>query len=999
MNNTCIRNLSRGCPRRLAAILLVVLGSCAAPGRADTQWVPVFYYQGQPLPVDEIWVDPGVPFTLDVNALVLTDVEAEIVGYTMDFFPTSFELGLGTWADQTGWQPLLHEYPWFHYMAPELPGIPVSPPADGLALGSVSFLPMAPGTYGVQLGEASNIFDLYSGLIPPAVLPPVTVYCGLGPGPEPPPGPPGPPPVPPDYDMGTVVNGNFEGGGGTLNGWSTDAWPEGSSVQVDTFDGDHVAHLYAEGEWWEESGPGGPGPGGEWWWYNSGQASISQTIYVPADATTLTFVYATQESAELEGNPRAGVSLGGTWTGLPDSGDWSTYTFAVPEELRGRRNKLIFSADDSGWGDSEWGPEGVNTIDLWVDYIGMDGTTVLQSTTWSAPWGGVWENADNWSPNAVPDNSMATAHDVDIPETATGEPITLSSAKTVQSLEYDRSAGPLEIQSAGSLHIIDFANFNNGAVVIHPGGGLSFEEDANFNDTTVSINPSGAASGSTAIAVGRRLTLRGASAQMDIQDATVTASYVNVEDGASITVHNSAGFTGQSRLEATGSYRAVDIYNGTLNIGPGAVVATPELYIRSHGTVNVNGGTIEDMSPGGTRNYGTVTFTGTCQVDQDYLRNYETLTFTDADVTFTGNLSQYDRMTLTRSTISVGGDFWIGSYQDQLSADADSTIRIHDDLSNWCDDAATFDLDEVTVEFLAGSASQLRVQGSNVGPFTSGLLDNFGIGSLVVSGGTLGLAPGGTGGNAQYVRDLTLEAGTTLDLNGIPLYYTGTFMNNGATITDGEVRRAYTRPEALPPATITGYTASGEAAWSSGSTTDTPLELEGYGTGAEMQSYAHVEAWADTEDRCRITIHLHGEPGGEWVWDEWGEDWIETPAPPASAEVDALFTVPAGPGYPDGSPLELLIVLNLEGEPPQWDWELFRADDVLASRDMNNTEAWVMVDVGETLRIVASMNDDSNWYDDDLVLTVYSIPEPGTLALLAFGAAGIIIRRRRWPHP
>ncbi|MFB3894663.1 MAG: hypothetical protein ACE15C_21895 [Phycisphaerae bacterium] len=87
--------------------------------------------------------------------------------------------------------------------------------------------------------------------------------------------------------------------------------------------------------------------------------------------------------------------------------------------------------------------------------------------------------------------------------------------------------------------------------------------------------------------------------------------------------------------------------------------------------------------------------------------------------------------------------------------------------------------------------ASIEVAGLDMGAVPSGLDDNFALGTLTLGGADVGNVklvdstdnqPSWSGREALYVSDLVLGSGSSLDLNGINLYY-GSLVDNGGTVT------------------------------------------------------------------------------------------------------------------------------------------------------------------------------------------------------------------------
>jgi hypothetical protein len=86
------------------------------------------------------------------------------------------------------------------------------------------------------------------------------------------------------------------------------------------------------------------------------------------------------------------------------------------------------------------------------------------------------------------------------------------------------------------------------------------------------------------------------------------------------------------------------------------------------------------------------------------------------------------------------------------------------------------------------------VAGTDKGAFSEGFTDNFTYGTISVGGGAPGMlrlvdlfdslnrnGPAGAA-EALYIHDLAVGNGSTLDLNGLHVYYDGTFVKQGTIL-------------------------------------------------------------------------------------------------------------------------------------------------------------------------------------------------------------------------
>lgn len=131
----------------------------------------------------------------------------------------------------------------------------------------------------------------------------------------------------------------------------------------------------------------------------------------------------------------------------------------------------------------------------------------------------------------------------------------------------------------------------------------------------------------------------------------------------------------------------------------------------------------------------------------------------------------------------------------QFAATAGATVHMtgsqFDNQSTTAGDLGG--LGHVTFVFEGGIATldNFEVGGQDFGPTPAGLSDNFALGGLTLGGanaGNLQLVdfndnqPGWAGSEALYVGSLSVGDGSTLDLNGLTLYYQSGTIDPGATI-------------------------------------------------------------------------------------------------------------------------------------------------------------------------------------------------------------------------
>ena len=178
-----------------------------------------------------------------------------------------------------------------------------------------------------------------------------------------------------------------------------------------------------------------------------------------------------------------------------------------------------------------------------------------------------------------------------------------------------------------------------------------------------------------------------------------------------------------------------------------------------------------------------------------------------ANVTFQNGLINnnallFDPSTITVSTLTVGPNGYLAE-----TGDPGDRFIITEDFINQSVRNLDWKTDNTIFQFNGGARDSnnpqtLEAAAADLGNFTDAWLDNFVLGTLEVgtSNTYLKLLDGYnnssiclnglceiSNGEAVYVNNLILGAGTTLDLSGLHLYVRNTFTNNGGTILNGSV--------------------------------------------------------------------------------------------------------------------------------------------------------------------------------------------------------------------
>lgn len=187
--------------------------------------------------------------------------------------------------------------------------------------------------------------------------------------------------------------------------------------------------------------------------------------------------------------------------------------------------------------------------------------------------------------------------------------------------------------------------------------------------------------------------------------------------------------------------------------------------------------------------------------------NHGRLEILHADISFSGGLSNYgallfDPSTITVSTLNVGPNGYLAE-----SGDPGDRFIITEDFINQSTRNTDWFTDNTFFQFNGGSRNAgnpqtLEASATDLGRFTAGWQNNFVLGTLEIgtsdtyvqlldsynnSADCLNGLCQVNSGEAIYVNDLVLEAGTMLDLSGLNLYVRNTFTNNGGTVINGSI--------------------------------------------------------------------------------------------------------------------------------------------------------------------------------------------------------------------
>lgn len=262
-----------------------------------------------------------------------------------------------------------------------------------------------------------------------------------------------------------------------------------------------------------------------------------------------------------------------------------------------------------------------------------------------------------------------------------------------------------------------------------------------------------------------------------------------------------AGYHAQGRVIQTGGSLTVSNY-GMLSVG-GPDANARGYYDLQGGFLNVTGASSEVNI--GRQGTGVFTQTGGTFIVQNAMyvgREFGngvlnlgggTLRAGTLDV---GQSGASGTLNITDSAARIEASYMIALRQNStLTAVPGSEIHLPGTIfrSYSNDETALSGLENLAVVFdgtrpmLGGS---MEVAGRDLGPIAAGFADNFALGSLVVGSDvprSIWLEDVIDNGNrssaeALYVHNLTVGAGSKLDLAGLHLYYDGTLVNNGTMV-------------------------------------------------------------------------------------------------------------------------------------------------------------------------------------------------------------------------
>jgi hypothetical protein len=267
-------------------------------------------------------------------------------------------------------------------------------------------------------------------------------------------------------------------------------------------------------------------------------------------------------------------------------------------------------------------------------------------------------------------------------------------------------------------------------------------------------------------------------------NAIVVGPYCSMSSGsgAILTTNNISGnsfaFNGQLRLGRSGSSGT-----GSQILSNGSSFNLTSLMVGygSADTFTINGGTLKvsnTLQIGGTGNGSVIVNGGTLNASSIVLGTAGAGTV---------NISDSSSVITVSTSLSIGANGSIIANPDSI---IHMTGSIFDNKSST--PAALAGLLNIKMIFEGGSNHNdtFEIAGKDLGGVNEGLISNFALGTLQIGGANIGKIklidsfdnqPAWNGNESLYVTNLILGSGSTIDLNGLNLYYLN-FTNLGGNV-------------------------------------------------------------------------------------------------------------------------------------------------------------------------------------------------------------------------
>jgi hypothetical protein len=769
------------------------------------------------------------------------------------------------------------------------------------------------------------------------------------------------PPIPAGYQPGTIANGDFTSG---IPPWNIEVYGGNSQVVSESLGGDISAHLQSWG-WWEEDW-NFPDPTMTNWIYWEGAAAISQRVYVPLDATEVSFTYCNLNTPDeyfpdqMFRTPTLTVRMGENEQQLSGVADWTRVSIPVATGDRGRFVELAFIGRDGGDGVPNYDPYGgsqqpseVATGSAYLDYLSIDGTTpTIHNTSWTPQGSTDWDGTANWSGGVVPNNTLTDAYNVTIP-VSSPQAAMLTSERSVFSLTNQNYSAGLTVDTGGHLSTAGDCTVEYGRTEVINGGKMTVGADVVADWSLLHIADGGT---ENVLYVHGKMKVNDGSLVV-VERAKGSVESVQIESGGAVQV-TGAGTVFEARglmepnLDGSSTTHNVSIVSGgTLTVSDNAVLRSR--YVFNRGAVTLEDGALDWQSSMDLRNYGTLSANGNNTIDGS-VNNYGTFTVGSGETEISsymqngfGGVVSIQGGTLRALGLSLSS--WLDTWQmmgtPMLSGLPGSTLAISS-LDLNVHDPRSVALEDTRVEFGSG---WMYTKGLDRGATGAGLLCNYAFEELVVKAGeTMHLS----GMGALYVKQLVIEEGATLYLDNAKVYYTEGFSNAGS-VTGGSAQQAQALDASRPALRLISYDSSASAGGYGQFVEDGPA-YSSFDDGDPFMMMQHSSSASsdsfEVDGAAFIKLHLEGRSD------------LGYEPPGSSASGHAIFVIDPTAEAPLGSMAQVSIYVgNPESGDSEWNCYVVHNAQTLVTfgTDEGETAAgqWMVFDVsvGDELEFFADL--------------------------------------------